>query len=426
MSRCILWFVMLGLVTSFYNDLLHANGLRVLGVKSTKATAMGEAFIAQADDPSAIAFNPAGLTQLDGIQASTGVTITNGWPEHKSPSGAKEEMLDEWQYIPNCFVTSDLNTENLVIGIGITVPNGLASEWSDTGFARYVDTYSDLTVIDVNPSLGWEVVKDLSIGFGVSIYYSQVTLESMIDYETSMGLSGALDGKRGLKGDGYAFGYNLGILYSINDHHNFAAAFKSPFKLEYEGDFELTNIPDSIGIGPSYKTSGETSFDFPATVVIGYAYRPVEELKLEFNIDWTNWETLDSVVIKIDSPVPPLLPDRITQEYGYENTFAYKFGLEYKVNEYICLRAGYIYNENAVPDENWRPNLPDTDMQFLTSGLGFRKGNLSIDGALQLIFYEDRTINNNVDYNEISSSSSIDGEYENFAVGYSVSVTYGF
>jgi len=50
--------------------LASANGYKILCVRSAKATAMGEAFIVQADDPSAVAFNPAGLPDLKGVQLS--------------------------------------------------------------------------------------------------------------------------------------------------------------------------------------------------------------------------------------------------------------------------------------------------------------------------------------------------------------------
>ena len=42
------------------------------------------------------------------------------------------------------------------------------------------------------------------------------------------------------------------------------------------------------------------------------------------------------------------------------------------------------------------------------------------------IFFEDITIENNVDNNETTTSSSVDGDYENFALGFSLGVTYKF
>ena len=45
---------------------------------------------------------------------------------------------------------------------------------------------------------------------------------------------------------------------------------------------------------------------------------------------------------------------------------------------------------------------------------------------MQAIFYNDREINNDVDNNESATSSSIDGKYENFALGLSLGMTYKF
>ena len=52
---------------------LFANGLNLNGV-GTKAIGMGGAFIGLANDYSAVYWNPAGLTQLDGMSISIFVT----------------------------------------------------------------------------------------------------------------------------------------------------------------------------------------------------------------------------------------------------------------------------------------------------------------------------------------------------------------
>jgi long-chain fatty acid transport protein len=52
-------------------SLLSANGFAIYQ-QSAKAVALGGAVVAQADDPSAIFFNPAGIVELDGTQVSVG------------------------------------------------------------------------------------------------------------------------------------------------------------------------------------------------------------------------------------------------------------------------------------------------------------------------------------------------------------------
>ena len=61
------------LVLLFTASTSFAAGFR-LPEAGAKAMGMGFAFTAQADDPSAIYFNPAGLTQLKGQNVMVGVT----------------------------------------------------------------------------------------------------------------------------------------------------------------------------------------------------------------------------------------------------------------------------------------------------------------------------------------------------------------
>src|SRR5512141_2591601 len=61
------------LVLLFTASTSFAAGFRLLE-SGSKAMGMGFAFTAQADDPSAIYFNPAGLTQLKGQNLMVGVT----------------------------------------------------------------------------------------------------------------------------------------------------------------------------------------------------------------------------------------------------------------------------------------------------------------------------------------------------------------
>ncbi|MCM8813176.1 MAG: outer membrane protein transport protein [Candidatus Omnitrophica bacterium] len=392
---------------------VYANGFKVLGVKSAKATAMGEAFVAQADDPSAIAFNPAGLPAVKGTQASLQLTETTAWIEHTAPSGRTEKNIDSWQTVPAFYLTSDWGWDAVTTGFGISVPNGLGSEWSKTSMVRYVATYSDLQLIDFNPCVGWAVNDRFSVGLGISYYKSEATLENMLDFGLFAGAPGAADALSRLRADGDAWGYNAGVQYQLSETSTLALTFKSPFTVDYSGNADL---------GPTISSPATASLDYAGVVVFGYAFKPSEKLKCEVNIDWTNGNRLNNLVVDFSDPA---LADAVYQ-YNLENTFAYKFGVEYQLNERLALRAGYIYNENATPEATFRPSLPDTETHFLCTGVGYTVGKFVVDAAAVAIFYEDRTIDNNVGNNEFISSSSVDGRYETFAVDVAVGVTYRF
>ncbi|OGV58778.1 MAG: hypothetical protein A2283_02410 [Lentisphaerae bacterium RIFOXYA12_FULL_48_11] len=391
----------------------YANGYRVLCVKSSKATAMGEAFIVQADDPSAIAYNPAGIAQLNGNQVNVNATVVNLYTEHASLLGQSTDIKDKWQVVPSIFLTSDFGQHRWVAGLGLSLPNGLSSEWADDSFARYVSTYSDLTVADISPTFGMKVGNNLMLGGGLNYYYSKARLENMIDAGVlSGGLPVGMDLSSRLDGKGSAWGANVGAIYKINLNHSVAVTYKLPYSITYDGDLDLAGT----------KTPIEAQMDFPAVVVAGYAFRPTDKWKIEFNVDWTDWESTDDISIHFKEGG---MSDS-AQQQDMRNAMTYKIGTEYKYSSALALRAGYIYNENATLDSTWRPSMPDTDCHLLSIGFGYTFSDVTIDGALQYVYYETRTINNNVDMNEFVSSSSVDGTYRSWAPCASLSATYRF
>ena len=54
------------------------------GAQGAKAMSLGNAFVAQADDPSAVYFNPAGIVQLESTQVAVGTSIIAGNISFKS------------------------------------------------------------------------------------------------------------------------------------------------------------------------------------------------------------------------------------------------------------------------------------------------------------------------------------------------------
>jgi len=389
-----------------------ANGYKILGVRSVKANAMGEAFTAMADDPSAIAFNPAGIAQLPGTQVNMQLTSCDGYTDHTAPDGTASDNVPGWQSIPSLFITSDLGENRPVLGLGVSVPNGLSSEWRDDSFARYVATYSDLFVADVAPTIAMRLTDRLMLGASANFYYSEARLDRMIDVGASMGAPGTMDVESSLEGDGNAWGFNLGVIYDMTDKHRVAAMYHHPYSIDYEGDLSIGGAPGPV----------DASMDFPMTVVLAYAFRPIEKLTIEVDLDWTDWDATDDIKI---GPATPGLSDMVLEQ-NLESSMAYKLGLQYLCSDALALRCGYIYNENATPEASWRPSLPDTNVHFLTAGVGYTIGNLTVDTAVQILLYEDRTIDNNVDANELVSASSIDGKYETWAPCVSLGATYRF
>ncbi|MEK7789711.1 MAG: outer membrane protein transport protein, partial [Planctomycetota bacterium] len=142
-------------------------------VLGASALAQGNAFVARADDASAIYFNPAGLTQLQRPQLSLGASFVLPSVEYHG-NGVSEDMDTKINTIPNMYFTSPIIENKLAAGIGINVPYGLQGKWDGDGFSRYVVTDFNLRIIDVNPTITYKPSSFFSVGVGLDYYYANV------------------------------------------------------------------------------------------------------------------------------------------------------------------------------------------------------------------------------------------------------------
>src|SRR5205823_873236 len=136
-------------------SLVYGEAFRVLG-QGNSGTAQGDAFAAQADDPSAIFYNPAGMTQLKRVQLTSGVLFIGGFYHYEAPSGEKfKGDLDGSVAIPppvTFYLTAKLDSlseklgikllDDLTLGIGIHSPFGLVINWPNNVPFSTVTTFA--------------------------------------------------------------------------------------------------------------------------------------------------------------------------------------------------------------------------------------------------------------------------------------------
>src|SRR5438034_11201311 len=96
----------------------HGLGVRIAD-QDPFATARGNAFVATADNPSAIYYNPAGITQLDGLNVSAGVYAITLGSTYTAPNGTKHDTRDEFDALPQIYSTYALAGLPLSVGLGL-------------------------------------------------------------------------------------------------------------------------------------------------------------------------------------------------------------------------------------------------------------------------------------------------------------------
>jgi len=412
-----------------------AFGNQVVG---TKALGMGNTFVATADDPSAVFFNPAGLTQINSPSISLGVTPLLFNTNYKSDPGTKEEAETQNPIIPNLYITSPFMDNKWALGFGIYTPYGLKTKWKEDGLLRYIATESELQVLHFNPTISYQINDKFSVGGGAVYERISADLKSRLNLT---GLNSSLraqlslppvispDGGKRLEGDGEGWGYNIGLLYVPVKEHRFGFSYRSEIKSRLEGTTQLSYLSDlseAVFGGTNYNINTRTDFDIPQSIMIGYAFAP-GNWTFEVDTEWVDYSKFDKTLLSFmgesDATRLSILDVGNPINRKWNDTWNFGWGANYKFNETWQARGGYYLYPNVIPESTWDPSIPEGTRNGFTLGGSFKHKAFIIDLAYNFLYFAKRTIHNNIG---VESLSTVNGEYKSISQAFSMSITYNF
>lgn len=404
----------------------RANGL-ALPSQDAFATARGEAFAATADNPSAIYYNPAGITQLAGSNLRGGLYSLYYQPQFTPPAGAPNhgttyDEQDNFAFVPQIFFTHTLTTVPVSFGLGVYAPFGGKMDWPEkTGF-RSVSVGGETKYFTINPVIAVKILPRLSVGAGVMINYSEMSLNQGLQRWSPRGTNFFR-----FQGDGWSVGYNAGILWQPWEKLSLGANFRSSARVNYQGstDFELQ---PGVYNQPEYRNA-QAAFTFPLTAVLGVSYRPTPKWNLEVDANYTGWNSFDQVTIA-QSPPPVSRPfeQNIPVQLGWRGSWMYELGVTRYFENGWHVSGGYCFNENSVPDQYYSPLAADLDRHFFSLGVGFTGKVFNFDLAYQFGYGPDHTVTGSQPSTKPSnfSGETADGTYQFISQAVSVSVGMKF
>jgi long-chain fatty acid transport protein len=376
-----------------------ASGTRV-GFKDAFATARGNAFVATADNPSALYYNPAGITQLEGLQASANLYAVAVSSDYTGATGSAS-MDDDAVSIPAVYLTWKPADAPWAYGFGMYAPFGLETDWPASSPLRTFALKNEQQYVTYNFTGAWQVSPEFSVGG--SITYNQVET----DLNRALGVFGPNDLFR-FEGDGDAVGVNLGLLWKVNERHQLGVSYSHRTKVKIKGT--SSTIP-LIASEPASAT-----FEFPEVLILGWSFRPTPAWNLEINLDWTNWDRLKTVVINKPSGPTPLA-------FNWESGLFYEFGATRYFANGFNVSVGYCFTENSTPDATYTPAVPDSDRHFYSLGAGYRAKNFSVDLAWQ---YADGGTRRVTGSPPSLIGATADGSYDNSISAVSLSLGFKF
>lgn len=405
-----------------------ANGLR-LPDQDAFATARGEAFVATADNPSAIYYNPAGITQLEGHNVRGGLYglyyDPSFTPFHSAPNrGHTYNEQDNYAAAPRLFYTYTPKDSLLSFGLGVYAPYGGKMSWpQDTGF-RSVALDGSLTYVTINPVVAFKVLPSLSIGGGVMVNYVNMEMNQGLTRRYPP-LSTQTNFFR-FTGDGWSVGYNLGALWQPHEKVSLGATFRSAAKVTLDGrtEFEKYGV---AGLYPATNRSANADFKFPISATVGISYRPTPKWNIEFDADYTDWSSFGTNVIHQANPPEGLVPYNPVG-FDWQASWMYEFGVTRYFDSGWHVSTGFVYNENSVPDHHYSPLVVDMDRYFISAGAGYKGKHFNCDIAYQFGYGPTHTVRGSQPPSAPGgpAGQTADGNYDFISHAVSVSVGWSF
>lgn len=361
------------------------------------ASGLGTAYAgsaAVADNASTIFYNPAGMSELAGYQVSLGVTGVGPSYTFRNDgstlTGNNGGDAGSWHAVPNLYLSGRL-TDKLSVGLGISVPFGLATEY-DRGWVGGAQTIkSDVRTINYNPSVAYRLNDKVSLGLGVN--YQKIDAE--------LTNAGGV-----LKGDDAAWGWNAGALFTLSPAMRVGLSYRSSIKYTLEGTLNGA-------------TPVRADVELPDTAILSVWQQVSDRWEAMGDLSYTRWNSLKSLNV-ISRATGNAIP-QAGETFNYDNAWRIAWGAAYKASERAKVKFGIAYDRTPVRDADRSARVPDNSRLWLSLGGQWNAGRVGkFDLGYSYLYVRDP------DINMTKNGTTVRGSYDASAHIVGVQYSVGF
>ena len=337
----------------------HAAGFMLT---EQSAGALGRAYAGvgvDGTDISGVYYNPATMTLHPGTAIQAGFVAVGLDLAYESNDG---KITENGQYntqaIPHGYISHQL-TDSMWIGLAMTVPFGMGTEYDDNWPLAYKGISAEVLTFDFNPNVAWKVSDKLSLGAGMSIQYAAADLK--------MGMGNGDTSE--IDADSMAWGFNVGLMWSPLENLRFGLSYRSRINHNADGDLEVTK--PEMGVTTLDATA---TISTPAWAMATAAWDVNDLLSLYATFRWTDWSSFEELTIES-------LAGNTTITNKWQDTYLFSVGADLRFTSWWTFRAGIGYETSPIDDPKYRTAIiPDADRWWFALGSSFKATeNMQID-----------------------------------------------
>lgn len=315
-------------------------------------------YAARAQDASTVFTNPAGMTRLDGSQATVGAQVLYGDVGFTVGSGTAPAlgtgdggMPIGWFPGGGAYFSYSVSPD-LKLGFAATGNFGLALKYDSDWVGRYYVQEGTLIGMSLLPSIAYRVSPQLSLGASVNATYGKLRTQLAVNNITGP------DGQLVLDSHEWGYGANLGILYEPTTATRFGLTWNSQVKLDFSAPTEFSGLARGIETVLHRRGLLNTTLDLGINVpqgVNGSVFHQINDRwGLLGSVGWQQWSKFGYVEVVVNSNDPQSL----TANLDFKDTWHVAAGAQYRMDALLRLDFGVAYDSAFQDGSNVSPMLP--------------------------------------------------------------------
>lgn len=428
----------------------HASGFQL---SETSVSGLGNAYAggaAQAQDATTLWSNPAGMSRIGESQVSGAlhlITPSLKFRNEASTAAALQGLggnggdAGSLAPVPNFYFVKPIDSQ-ISIGLGVTAPWGLMTEYDAGWVGRFQAIKSSIKTLNVNPSLSWKASDSLALGLGLNIQHMSAEFTNQVNYAGALfgaappaaklavaAATAGLESGARVQGSDNAYGWNAGLLWSLDDRTRIGLHYRSSMKYRLEGTVSFTNpavppafmaLASAVNAAALFDSRITSDVKIPAVVNLSYFTQLDDRWDLMADAQWTQWSTIKNLTfIRANGAVLQNTPE------NFKNTWKLAVGANYHYSPQWTFRGGLAFDKSPVQQIDLTARLPDADRTLLTLGAQYTVNpKLTIDMGAGYIFIKTARIN--ATGGNPLANGLINGHYDSNAVILSAQVNYRF
>jgi long-chain fatty acid transport protein len=323
-----------------------------------------------------------------GAFTARGLDFSNATVDYASSTGSfkSKHIID---FPPALYLTWKAKENPIAFGVGVDAPYWYKVDWFPALFPnRFLKRQFELTVFEVHPVVAWDLGEGWSVGGGLRYDYGSLKQGDNRRILVSGTQSGSYEVERNADADVDGFSWDAAVHYA-DPSWGFGAVLRGAMELKGNGDVnyklrDLTLPALEPSLRARYvKGNARQSFEIPRELRTGIWVAPYPELRLEFDVAWQSWSSLDDTAITFDpQPVPE--NETVVTRRDWKDTYNLRLGVEGDITDAFALYGGVSYEPSPVPGKTLAPDFPRGDAMVYALGASYSFPWISFDLAYSL------------------------------------------